>query len=152
MVTLADVMTAAADQIDTVLSMETDIKIHVEGRAFIAAEVPAVDMFPTGSHGLEGGLAGFADEYGGIPLAIRARVSTADLYSGEEILLAMMDDEDPLSIVAALDSDRTLGGVLSTLSWGDGWPWSGYTDFPSLNGDGTLLGSILNIVVVKAHS
>lgn len=146
-------MQAIADQLTEQFSGVTDVDLHIEHKAFLAAELPAIDIFPTSASIMTEGLASFADQYGGIPLAIRVRVSPGDIDAGESLLLDLMDDEaSDLSIVAALDADRTLGGVAQTLSWGAGWPWSGYTNFPDVNGDGMFLGSLMSLVVVKAHS
>jgi hypothetical protein len=152
MATIAQVMDAMADQLENQLQPSSPVVLHIEPRAFSVAETPAIDMLIANPTGLEAGLSGFADLYGGIPITIRVRVSTADLYTGEDLLLALMDDEGDLSIISALDFDRTLGGWAQNLSWNDGFPWSGYTDFPDINGDGFFLGSTLPIVVLKASS
>lgn len=152
MATIGQVMDAIATQLENELQPRTSIDLHIEGRAFAIAETPAIDMLVANPTGLEAGLAAFNDEYGGIPITIRVRVSTADLYTGEDLLLALMDDEDDLSIIKAIDTDRTLGGWAQDVSWQDGFPWSGYTDFTDINGDGFYLGSTLPLVVVKAQS
>jgi hypothetical protein len=48
--------------------------------------------------------------------------------------------------------DHTLGGVIDDLSWGNGWPWTGFEPFADPNGGGDFLGSRLPIIVVKARS
>jgi hypothetical protein len=152
MATIAAILDAVADQIRDQFTAVTDIDISVEGRAFKAATLPAVDMYLTGINGLDDGLASFYDTVGGFPVSIRVRVQPADLYAGEDLLLAFMDDEDPLSIIAALNTDRTIGGLVETLKWGE---WTGYTDFPTRDsdgGEGSYLGSLLPIILVKAHS
>ena len=152
MATIAQVMDAMAAQLENQLQPSAPVTLHIEPRAFSVAETPAIDMLIASPTGLEAGLAAFNDLYGGIPITIRVRVSTADLYSGEDLLLALMDDEGDLSIIEALDSDRTLGGWAQNISWNDGFPWSGYTDFTDVNGDGFFLGSTLPIVVIKGQS
>lgn len=152
MATIAQVMDAMAAQLENELQPATDIRLHIEPRAFSVAETPAIDMLIANPTGLEAGLAAYGDLVGGIPVTIRVRVSTADLYSGEDLLLALMDDEDDLSIIKALDSDHSLGGWAQDIKWSDGFPWSGYTDFTDVNGDGFFLGSLLQIVVQKAQS
>lgn len=153
MATLATVMDNIADQLTHVFSSVTDIErigIHIEGRAFSAAEMPAIDMLPVAPGLLRDRLGGFGDLVdSGWSLNIRVRVSPADLYAGEDLLLAFMDDEDPLSIIKALDYDHSLGGVASDIAWGD---WLGYMPFPSPTGDGELLGSRLPLLVIKASS
>lgn len=152
MATIAQVMDAIAAQLVNELSPPTDIDLHIESRAFAIAEMPAVDMLITNPTGLEAGVAAFHDLYGGIPITIRARVSTADLYTGEDLLLALMDDEGDMSIIQALDADHSLGGWAQDIKWNDGFPWTGYTDFPYPNGDGFFLGSLLPVVVTKGQS
>lgn len=154
MATFAEIMDAMAEQLEDVLQPATDIDLHIEGRAFLAAETPAIDMLIADPSGLEEGLAGFGNHalYGAFPITLRVRVSTADIYAGEDLLLALIDDAGPLSIIAALDSDRTLGGICDDLTWGHGFPWSGYRDFPDVNGDGIFLGSTMPIIIVKTQS
>ena len=150
--TIAQVMDAMAAQLENELQPSAPVTLHIEPRAFSVAETPAIDMLVANPTGLESELQGFDDLANVIPITIRVRVSTADLYTGEDLLLALMDDEDDLSIIKALDSDRTLGGWAQDLAWPDGFPWSGYTDFSDINGDGFFLGSTLPVVVVKAKS
>jgi hypothetical protein len=152
MATIAQVMDAMAEQLEDELQPVSPVTLHFEPRAFSIAETPAIDMLIANPTGLEAGLAAYGDLYGGIPITIRVRVSTADLYTGEDVLLALMDDEDDMSIVKALDSDHTLGGWAQDLKWQDGFPWSGYTDFTDVNGEGFFLGSLLQVVVIKAQS
>jgi hypothetical protein len=152
MATIAQVMDAMAAQLENELQPMSPVVLHIEPRAFSVAETPAIDMLIANPTGLEGGLAGYGELMGGIPVTIRVRVSTADLYSGEDLLLALMDDEGDLSIIKALDSDHSLGGNAQDLKWNDGFPWSGYTDFTDVNGEGFFLGSLLQIVVLKAMS
>lgn len=150
MATNAQVMDALADQIDAELSAVTDVTIGVHGRAFSAATVPAVDMYPVAPSLLVDQLGGFGELVSsGLPLNIRVRVQPADLYAGEDLLLALTDDEDPLSIIGALDSDHMVNGHADDLKWGD---WAGYIDFPDPNGEGRFLGSLLPVVVIKARS
>lgn len=145
-------MDAIGAQLEANLTPPDGIVLHIEPRAFAIAETPAVDMLITNPTGLESELAGFQQLYGGIPITIRARVSTADVYTGENMLLDLMDADGPLSIIAALDADRTLGGVADSLRWQDGFPWTGYDDFPLSDGSGVLLGSLLPIVVLPSAS
>jgi hypothetical protein len=149
MATIAAIMDALAEQIDAQLSTVTDIQIDVQGRAFKAQTVPAVDMYPTGLNALDTTIAGYGELADAWPLNIRVRVSPADVYAGEDLLLALMDDEDDLSIIACLYDDRTINGLASTMYWG---AWGGFIDFPEPGGEGTFLGSLLPIVIVKARS
>ena len=152
MATIAQVMDALAAQLENELQPSAPVVLHIEPRAFAVAETPAIDMLIASPTGLEAGLQGFDDLTNVIPITIRIRVSTADLYEGEDLLLALMDDEDDLSIIKALDSDRTLSGWAQDLIWPDGFPWSGYTDFTDINGEGFFLGSTLPVMVTKGRS
>lgn len=152
MATIAQVMDAIAAQLENQLQPQTDIDLHIEPRAFLAAETPAIDMLIANPTGLEAQLQGFDDLSNVIPVTLRVRVSTADLYTGEDLLLALMDDEDDLSIIKALDYDHSFGGWAQDVTWPDGFPWTGYTDFTDINGDGFFLGSTLPLIVTKAKS
>jgi hypothetical protein len=152
MATIAQVMDAMAAQLENELQPATDIPLYIDSRAFSAPGTPAIDMLIASPTGLEAGLAAYGDRVGGIPITIRVRVAIADVIAGEDLLLALMDDEDDLSIIKALDSDHSLGGTAQDIRWGDGFPWSGYTDFTDVNGEGFFLGSLLPVVVTKATS
>ena len=151
---MREILDALADQLTSNLTPPTGVELHIEGRAFAIAETPAIDMYIPPATGLEDGLAGFGTgtHYGAFPVLLRVRVGTADIIAGEDLLLDMMDEDGPMSIVAALDADRSLGGVIDSLTWGNGWPWSGYQDFPMSDGNGILLGSTMPIVVVTHQS
>ena len=152
MSTLAEVMDAMADQLINQIQPHTSIKLHIENRAFLAAETPAIDMLVTPASGLEPALAAFNDLYGAIPITLRIRLTATDLIASEDFFLALIDDVGDLSIVQALDYDHTLGGVAQDLTWGEGFPWSGYSEFPDLDGNVAFLGSTMTVAVAKAHS
>lgn len=148
--TLAELLDAIADQLRTVLiTAAPELGFHIEAGLFRSAEMPAINIYPT-SRALTQDFAAFGDLYGGWPVAIRAAVSPADIEAGEDLLWALMDDStDPLSIILALDSDHTLGGVADDVAWGD---WAGYQDFGPPDVAGTYVGSTLPLLVVKARS
>ena len=60
-----------------------------------------------------------------------------------------MDDEDPLSIGAALFSDDTLNGWAQTLHI---QARSGYVLVPDSSGEGALLGCLWTVTVIKGES
>lgn len=140
-------MDALADEIRDTLDDVTDIAVQVEGRMVLAPTVPCIDIYPT-DPSEDPELAAFGEAKGGELLTIRARVSTADTNAGQDLLLAFMDDEDPLSIVTSI-TDETLNGKAATLSFRS---QSGYREFPDLSGEGAFLGCLWNLVVVKARS
>ncbi len=145
---LTELFQALADQIKDNITMWDGYDLHVEPIPFPIAESPNINMLIADATGGEEGLAGFEDTYGGVPIAITFRVPSADLTTAIEMALAFMDADGDLSILAAIDADRTLGGVVETIGWGDGFPWTGFVDFLDINGDGIVLGSRLNIIVV----
>lgn len=148
MATLAEIQDAMADLIRDNLDDITDLQVQVEPRMIVYPTPPTIDIYP-GDPSEDPELASFGDLVGGELIVVRARVHTADSNAGQDILLALMDDEDPLSIVAALDSDPTLGGAASdTHMRGRG----GFALFEYPGGDGILLGCLLNYIVVKARS
>ncbi len=150
--TTAEVMDAMAEQLRDLINIPSNsLPIEFASRAFVLVP-PCVDMYIGNATGLEAGLAGNYDIYGGVPITIRIRVPTADIEAGEDIILGLMDDLDPLSIVAALDSDRTLGGVINTCYWTDGYPWIGLTDFQDPSGNGFFVGSTMTVVILKANA
>mgnify|MGYP001485536817 CR=1 FL=1 len=152
MATLSEIFQALADQLDNNISMWEGWELHVEPSPFPIAESPNINMLITSATGNDEGLAGFGQVQGGIPIAITFRVPSEDMTAAVEMALAFMDSDGDLSILAALDADRTLGGVVDSIAWGDGFPWTGFTDFPQVNGDGVLLGSRLNITVLESFS
>ncbi len=147
---LNDISDGLADQIDAAISAVTSITIHVESHWFEIAELPAIDIYHTGDNGLAPGLqGGFGDRLPFECFNIRLRVSPADTDAGQRLLYDLVDQDDDLSIIAALDADPTVGGLAYTLTWGD---WGGISSFPDLNSDGSFIGELLPIKVVKAYS
>jgi hypothetical protein len=147
MVTLAKIMNSLADEIRNTITGVTDINVQVEARMILSPSPPTIDIYPTDPSD-DQALAAFGEKIGGELLTIRARVSTADTNAGQDLLLAFMDDEDPLSIINAV-TDPTLNGRAATLAFRSR---SGYRDFPDLSGEGSWLGCLWNLVVVKASS
>lgn len=146
--TLAEIMDALADQIRGVIDDVTDVDVQVEPRMVLNPTPPCIDMY-VGDPSADQELRSFGELIGGELLTIRARVGTADHYAGQDLLLALMDDEDPLSIAQAINEDRTLGGIASTLDLRDR---SGYITFIDTLAEAALLGATWTVVVVKARS
>jgi hypothetical protein len=149
-----EIMTAIKDQLDENLKPPSGITLHIESMWFPIAETPAIDMRIASATGYEEGLAGFGSHtrYGAFPVIIRARCGMAAAIEGQELLYQLMDEDGPLSIIAALDSDRTLGGNCDSLTWGNGFPWSGIAPYIDAQGNGSLAGSELPVVIVMHQS
>jgi hypothetical protein len=147
---LNDISDGLAAQISYRSRHVTDIVIHVESHWFETAELPAIDIYHTADNGLATNLqGGFGDRLPFECFNIRLRVSPADSDAGQRLLYDLVDADSDLSIIAALDSDDTVGGLAYTLIWGN---WGGISSFPDLNSDGSFIGELLPIKVVKAYS
>lgn len=148
MATLAEILDEMADQVRAVVDDVTDVSVQVEPRMVLAPSGACVDMYPADPSD-DPQLAAFGDITGAERITVRARVQTPDADAGQDLLLALMDGDDPLSIAAALTSDRSLNGLASSLAV---LSRSGYTLFPDLGGDGASLGCLWSVEVVKAVS
>lgn len=149
MATLAAIFDAMADQIRSgVTAAAPDVDWQIEPRMVINPSPPCVDMYPADPSN-DSTLAAFSEEIGGEVINVRMRVDTADSVAGQDLLLAMMDDEDPASVILALLDDRTLGGLTDDIHVPSR---GGFSLFPTTQGDGALLGCLLHVVLVKARS
>ncbi len=146
--TLAEVMDALADQIRDVVENVTDVAVQVESRIVLNPTPPTIDMYPADPSG-DPELRAFADMVGGELLTVRARVSTVDHVAGQDLLLALMDDVDPLSLGAAIYEDKTLNGLAADIHLRER---SGYVTFLDTGGDAQTLGFTWAVVVIKARS
>ncbi len=146
--TLAEVMDALADQIRDVVDNVTDVAVQVEPRIILTPTPPTIDMYPADPSG-DPELRSFADMVGGELLIVRARVSTADHVAGQDLLLALMDDVDPLSLGAAIVEDKTLAGTAADVHLRER---SGFITFLDTAGDAQTLGFTWAVVVIKARS
>lgn len=147
MVTLAKIMNSLADEIRATIEQTTDITVQVEPRMVLSPTPPTIDIYPSDPSD-DPELGSFGELTGGELLTIRARVSAADATAGQDLLLAFMDDEDPLSIVNSI-ADPTLSGRAQTMAFTS---QSGYRDFPDPSGEGSWIGALWNLTVVKTRS
>lgn len=149
---LVAIFQALAEQLEENITMEPGIELHVEPTPFPIAEAPNINMVIPPATGREEGLGGFGQRIGGVPIGITFRVPSTDIVVATEMALNFMDGDGPMSILAAIDADRTLGGVVDTIGWDVGFPWTGFSDFPVLDSNGILLGSRLDLVVAEKNS
>jgi hypothetical protein len=143
--TLAEIMDALADQIRGVVDDVTDVAVQVEPRWVTNPSPPTIDIYP-GDPSNDPDFRAFGEFIGGELLTVRARVDMSDTTAGQDLLLAFMDDVDPLSIVAAINEDDTLGGLAAAV---DVRTRSGYVRFIESS---ETMGCLWGIVVVKATS
>lgn len=146
MATLAQVTTAIADTIRAVLE-DVDQTIQVEPHIVLAPAATCIDVYPADPSD-DQTLAGFGDTYGGELLYLRARLGSADSDSEQALLLALMDDEDPLSVSDALESDPTLNGTVQTMHL---LSRSGIRQFQDPDGI-VYVGCLWQLTIVKARS
>jgi acyl-CoA thioesterase len=143
--TLAEILDALADQIRGVIDDVTDVDVQVEPRWVVNCTPPCIDMYPA-DPSVDQELRAFGETMGGELVTVRARIDMSDSTAMQDLLLAFMDDVDPLSIASALHEDTTLGGIAGGLDVRDR---SGYVRV--LEG-GDHLGCLWQVVVWKARS
>jgi hypothetical protein len=137
-------MDAMADQIRGVLDDVTDVAVQVEPRWVVNPTPPCIDIYP-GDPATDQDLRAFTDLMGEPLFTVRARVGLTDNVANQDLLLAFMDDTDPLSIAAALD-ESNLAGLASSV---DVRSMSGYVRVVE---GGDYLGCLWQVVVTRAHS
>lgn len=144
MATLAQLMDAMADQIRGVLDDVTDIAVQVEPRWVVNPTPPCIDIYPADPSS-DQELRAFMDLMGEPLFTVRARVDMADTFAGQDLLLAFMDETDPLSIAAAL-ADGDLDGLAQSVSVRSR---SGYV---LVREGGDFLGCLWQVLVTRATS
>ena len=141
----ADLLDAMATAIRTALAAVTDVDVQVEPRMVGAPTPPTIDMYPGDvSRGTEAEAFGLRGEF---LFTVRARVATSDDMAQQDLLLAFMDDVNPLSLQAALTDDVTLGGLADSLDCVDP---TGYVLYPFA--DELLVGFQFTCRVMRANS
>lgn len=151
MARLVDLLDEMADAVRAVMDA-SDLAVQVEPRMIINPTPPTIDMWPANLPRDEE-LASFgetaADMAGAKVFTVRARIGTADADAGQDFLLAVMDEEDELSIAAALHDDQTLNGYAAQVIVDGG---RGYTLFPNPEGTAAWLGTEWLVTVLDVVS
>lgn len=145
---LITIMDEMADQIRSVVEAVTDIDVQVESRMVFNPTPPCIDLYP-GDTSRDELTAAFDDVTGAYVFTVRARVNTADTDAGQDLLLALMDDANALSLAGALLDEPTLNGYASSLHVRD---FSGYRLFEHPSGEGAYLGFQFTTLVIPAES
>lgn len=78
---------------------------------------------------------------------VRARVDLGDNDGAQDVLLQLMDDEDDLSVAAALFDDQTLNGLATSVQVEGPSGYIAYTDNP-----GNMIGVEWRVTVMRALS
>lgn len=142
--TLAQLLDAMADQVRDVVDDVTDVAVQVEPRWVANPTPPCIDMYPA-DPSTDPELQAMGDILGEPVFEVRARVDMADTTAGQDLLLALMDEFDPLSIAAALE-ESDLDGLAKSIKVRSR---SGYVRV--LDG-GDFLGCTWQVVVTRATS
>ena len=140
-----------ADQIRSVTSA-SEWEFQVEPRMVLSPTPPSIDLYPgdpardedTGAMG-----AGPPDAAHGYFINVRARVAPTDHEAGQDVLLALKDDEDALCLVQALYDDPTLNGYASDVSL---LSETGFTLFTDVDPSKVYLGVLWRFLVLPAYS
>lgn len=144
--TLAEIQDALANIIRNQIEQVTDVDVQIEPRVVVNPTYPCVDMYP-GEPAEDPDVAAFGDLAGGDIITIRARATTGDSYGGQDVLLGLYDTEDPLSLIAAVNYDPTIGGLAADV---DVRTRTGWSTFGA--GDASVIGFLLGVLVIRARS
>jgi len=145
---LQDIITAAADQIRDTLVTANQLDVQVEPRWILAPTPLAIDVIP-GTVGRDPETAAFGDIAGGYFLTVRARINTPAFDESYDILLALMDDNNDLSLAAAVADDETLNGYATSIDLRD---FSGLQAYERVDGSGADLGFQFTVLALPAQS
>jgi hypothetical protein len=143
--TLAEILDEMADTIRNVLDDVTDIAVQVEPRWVANPTFPCVDMYP-GDPSTDLSIAAMGDVIADELINVRARIDVTDAEETQNVLLALMDDQDPLSVMLAVEDDQSLNGLATSV---DVRNRSGYVAFSA---DGSVIGCLWTVEVIKARS
>lgn len=137
--TLLEIMDALADQIRGTLAGTAQVieGLQVEPRMNLNPTPISIDIYPRDPFQAQ---TAFRQTSREIYFTVRARVSTADQYSGQEWLLLMMDTRAPESVEQAIVGNRNLGGKVSQIAMAADDPVSGFTVYEDSAGDVNFIG------------
>lgn len=102
--TVSELIVAIGDRLDEVLTSEIE-GLQVVPFLNVNPTPPSIDLYP-GDPFQTG--AGFGVGESQVFFTIRARVSTADSASGQQLLLRMLDPQDSASVESAIEDVATV--------------------------------------------
>jgi hypothetical protein len=111
MTALRDVVAALAEQIRDAIGAEA-YGIQVEPGYLISPTTPSIDVYPANPFLTQTAMGSWQAVW-----IVRARVSTVDQDAGQGLFLDLMDPTGPLSVIAAIRADTTLGGTVDSLAF-----------------------------------
>lgn len=145
---LLNVTEELASTLEAAFAAVTDISIQVSPRRLFNPTPPSLDIYPADPF-RSTDEAGYGDVSGALLFTVRARVHTADTDAGQDLLLAMMDDQDALCVAQAILDEPTLNGYAQDVDV-DG-P-TGHRMYVDPGGDGAYLGVEWTVRVIQALS
>lgn len=144
---LADILDALCDQLRNAYA-DDDFPFQVEPRLVPNPTAPTIDMYPS-TPARDEDTAAFGDLAGGYRSVVRVRCGTNDYDALQDLLVEMMDDQNDLSLLAAVFDDETLNGNVSAMGLIDHSPLQVYVD---LAGIGAFVGFQLDVVLIPGES
>ena len=150
--TLGELLDEMADTLLAVVgpAVPSEVEVQVTGRRNFNPTPPTLDIWPGDPFRSTPDTAGFQETGGDLVFTVRARVNTVDIIGGQDLLLRLMDDEDDISVAAALMDDQTLNGLASSV-YVEGN--SGFIEYRGDSGDeGGLLGCEWRVRVLRVLS
>lgn len=102
---LAEIMEAIAASLDPLTATVNGLQIT--GFMNPTPTPPSLDVYPADVSMTPVSMRGWEEMF-----VVRARVSTPDDRGAQEVLLSLMDVDGPTSVMAAIEADSTLGGVV----------------------------------------
>jgi hypothetical protein len=121
----AEILDALADQIQAQLANSVGTadplldELQVYQRMIWNPSPPTIDMYPAPEFHIPLGMGRGNNE---LFFTVRARVNTPDHEGAQDLLLAMMDPQDDLSVSAAITAEgtaspsKTLGGMVESVT------------------------------------
>lgn len=137
MPTIAQIQDGIADQLGSVLGTIVT-NLQIAPRLLPNPTPPSIDIYPSDPFTEQLAYGGGNRQYW---FTVRARVTTADVAGGQDLLLAMMDDGEPESVEAALLATNTIAGVRMGQVEGPG----GFQPYVNIDSSGQLLGCIWRV-------
>lgn len=139
MTALTAVMDAIADQIRTQLAGSNPPAIdglQVEPRMVVVPAATCIDVYPASPFQEQ---VAYGMENREVFVTVRARLTTADDYGAQDLLLDMLDPASDASVLAAIAANLTLSGKVDYVLPRDDTP-SGFQIYEDAGGNGAYLG------------
>jgi hypothetical protein len=151
-VSLALILDTMGAQIRALMEAESPWDVQVHPRMLVNPTPPAIDLYPADpSRDSETGGFGISAEdiAEGYWVNARARVSTGESDSAQDVLIALKDDGSSMCLTRALEADPTLAGYANDIALDNE---SGFVLFPTIDGSAVHIGVLWRFLVIPAVS